>query len=457
MRAPHTSGRTGLTLAAALSVIAGAHAQNAGATPPCSTDWRRVPTVDPGESSNLLIDVAFAGSGAGVAVGYGSTGGAARTPSAQGWDGTGFVALSLPNTSSLGTFATLEGAGNAGEDLWIVGYVRTGYPTDQMPLVARRHAGGWDRVATPELRPQNTHPFAARGGFAHDVHGVSEDDLWVVGTAAGYGDASATSVGLALHFDGSSWTDVPVPIAGNRTNALNAVSASAPDNVWAVGYWRDIAGAYRALIVRWDGSSWSRVANPGETGGDGDAQAVLALAPDDVWVSGRFNNGASSLIHWNGSSWESVDSGAPGVFAAFAATSPSDIWASCAINATIYHFDGASWTPAGGPAIPGSTYVLRGWGLATTGPCEVWSVGGWSDGVVQRTLGERLSPPCAADYNADGEPDVLDFLDFIDDFAACDGLGAPCGSVGNADLNGDTTVDILDFLDFFDAFGVGCD
>jgi hypothetical protein len=456
MRASYASELTGFAGVVAIALIAGWVGESAGAMPPCTTDWRRVPTVDPGESSNLLIDVAFAGPGTGVAVGYGSTGGAARTPSAQGWDGAGFASLSLPDTSSFGTSPTLEGAGRAGSDLWIVGYVRTGYPTDQMPLVARVRDGGWDEVATPALRPQNTYPFAARGGFAHDAHGVSEDDLWVVGTAVGYGDASSTSVGLALHFDGSSWTDVPVPIVGNRTNALNCVSASAPDNVWAVGYWRDVAGPYRALIVRWDGSSWSGVPNPGETGGDGDAEAVLALAPDDVWVSGRFDNGASSLIHWNGSSWQTVNSGAPGVFAAFAATSASDIWASCALNATIYHYDGTSWAPAGGPVIAGSAYVLRGWGLAATGPCEVWSVGGWSDGVVQRTLGERLVPPCAADYNADGEDDILDFLDFFDDFGNCEGEPGPCGASGDADFNGDTLVDVLDFLDFFDAFGQGC-
>ncbi len=65
---------------------------------------------------------------------------------------------------------------------------------------------------------------------------------------------------------------------------------------------------------------------------------------------------------------------------------------------------------------------------------------------------------CPADVNGDGEPDVLDLLDFLDSFGACEGQPAPCaGSSGvGADFNGDTLVDILDFLDFFDAFGKGC-
>lgn len=64
---------------------------------------------------------------------------------------------------------------------------------------------------------------------------------------------------------------------------------------------------------------------------------------------------------------------------------------------------------------------------------------------------------CIADYNGLPEAgDILDFLDFFEDFAACDQLPGPCGTYGDADVNGDTIVDILDFLDFFESFGNGC-
>lgn len=66
-------------------------------------------------------------------------------------------------------------------------------------------------------------------------------------------------------------------------------------------------------------------------------------------------------------------------------------------------------------------------------------------------------PACAADYN--GEPDagdIIDFLDFIDDFSECELQPAPCGQFGDADVNGDTFVDILDLLDFIQAFSDGC-
>jgi hypothetical protein len=91
-----------------------------------------------------------------------------------------------------------------------------------------------------------------------------------------------------------------------------------------------------------------------------------------------------------------------------------------------YNFGG--WIPGGGP--PYASFWMELFG----------------------TLGGGINPCPPADHNNDGSIDILDFLDFIDDFSACDGLPAPCGTYGEADINGDGLVDILDFLDFFNAF-----
>lgn len=74
---------------------------------------------------------------------------------------------------------------------------------------------------------------------------------------------------------------------------------------------------------------------------------------------------------------------------------------------------------------------------------------------VRFRVGE-FTTPCLADFNRDGEIDILDFLDFFDAFGGCTNQAAPCPSPEvNADLNADTIVDIVDFLDFLDAFGQG--
>lgn len=70
----------------------------------------------------------------------------------------------------------------------------------------------------------------------------------------------------------------------------------------------------------------------------------------------------------------------------------------------------------------------------------------------------RLRPPirpdigaaqelCRADYNFDGSVDILDFLDFFNDFGNLD---------PRADVNLDGSVDVLDFLEWFNWFGSGC-
>lgn len=74
---------------------------------------------------------------------------------------------------------------------------------------------------------------------------------------------------------------------------------------------------------------------------------------------------------------------------------------------------------------------------------------------VRFRVGE-FTETCLADFDGNGEVDILDFLDFIDGFGACENQPAPCPSEDvNADFNGDTFVDVLDFLDFIDAFGAG--
>ncbi len=69
-------------------------------------------------------------------------------------------------------------------------------------------------------------------------------------------------------------------------------------------------------------------------------------------------------------------------------------------------------------------------------------------------LSGSFNDSCAsADYNGDGTPDVLDFLNFLDDFGNCDRLPARCGTRNPNQYNPDGVVDIIDFLASFDIFG----
>ena len=111
----------------------------------------------------------------------------------------------------------------------------------------------------------------------------------------------------------------------------------------------------------------------------------------------------------------------------------------------------------GGGSSTVGTLRLRG----TIGQPDASAANAMTAGTLRLTGGfwaAADAPACRVDVNGDTGADVLDFLDFIDAFGACDGQPAPCtgGSGVSADFNGDTSVDVLDFLDFIDAFGTGC-
>ena len=96
----------------------------------------------------------------------------------------------------------------------------------------------------------------------------------------------------------------------------------------------------------------------------------------------------------------------------------------------------------------GSSYVLRGWGLAAADACDVWSVGGWSDGSAQYTLSERLTrAACGVDWNDDGSLNFFDVTGFLVDYAAAD---------ARADMNQDGQHNFFDVSEFLAAYNAGC-
>ena len=58
----------------------------------------------------------------------------------------------------------------------------------------------------------------------HAVRGTSASDVWAVG-------ADAT----ALHFDGKTWSRIPIAGLGDRRPPLRAIAAAAPNRVWVAG------------------------------------------------------------------------------------------------------------------------------------------------------------------------------------------------------------------------------
>src|SRR4051794_1740977 len=113
------------------------------------------------------------------------------------------------------------------------------------------------------------------------------------------------------------WTTVPSPNEIPGDNYLYGTDASAANNVWAVGAVYPPRGTSHGMALRYDGSSWSFVPRTGLAGNE-TLRGVDAVSATDVWVVGETRAGISGgdtmAAHWNGTTWtrESTPNGNPG-------------------------------------------------------------------------------------------------------------------------------------------------
>jgi hypothetical protein len=155
-------------------------------------------------------------------------------------------------------------------------------------------------------------------------------------------------------YDGTDWTLVRTPDVGTGPNVLNAVLALAPNDVWAVGYstatQKPPPGKYdvptKTLIEHYDGTSWSVVPSP-NVGPDSQYQSnrllgITAVSSTDIWAFGSY-------------------------FAASGSENQMTL---------VLHWDGTSWSLVPSPSPePGNFRADILFGGVVTAPGSVWIVG----------------------------------------------------------------------------------
>ncbi|HZL98703.1 MAG TPA: hypothetical protein VFD43_00495 [Planctomycetota bacterium] len=149
------------------------------------------------------------------------------------------------------------------------------------------------------------------------------------------------------------WQVTAVPVdPGWWTAEFTDVSASGPDDVWAVGHFKTLGPQFQietfTLAMHWDGAGWTQVPTPSPAPWPGGTKAYLnsvaALAPDDAWAGGeRVGDAGGESIgpwihvqHWDGDSWQVVPVPEPpgGVSINFSGTrvldvvafAPDEVW-----------------------------------------------------------------------------------------------------------------------------------
>jgi hypothetical protein len=144
--------------------------------------------------------------------------------------------------------------------------------------------------------------FSSSSGRLYGVSMASETDGWAVGGRF-YEPANAAEP-VAVRWNGQAWRGVDVPVASWDWEYLTGVDVVAADDVWVVGggyFWQ--TGSSFATILHWDGQSWTRLPVPISA----HMHAVSMLSPTDGWaLGGDEGSGTYSVLYGNGRTWVSV-------------------------------------------------------------------------------------------------------------------------------------------------------
>ncbi len=228
------------------------------------------------------------------------------------------------------------------------------------------------------------------GSFLSGVTDISPTDAWAVGSSS-IRSGSAT---LVLHWNGTVWKGVPSPSPG--ASALTGVSAVSADDVWAVGVTDTTVASIKTLVLHWDGSKWTQVPSPTLPGQIVALNAVSAVSPTDVWAVGRDLTktlGKTLVLHWDGSKWTQVPSPSPGVHDSdlfgVNMTSATDGWAvgygdnSLGEGLTlVLHWDGTAWTQ-----VPSPSFGLRNGGSQLLAVSALTGSNAWASGLFNTNGG----------------------------------------------------------------------
>jgi Bacterial Ig-like domain (group 3) len=220
--------------------------------------------------------------------------------------------------------------------------------------------------------------------------------------AASLGGVPATGGAAAAPAAGQAPAVTPNP--GLLDNVLTGVSAVSGSDAWAVGYYHTATGAYKTLILHWNGRAWSKVKSPNPSqGGVGldELFGVSAVSGSDAWAVGEYTgfpaNAYDTLIlHWNGTAWTQVKSPNPSscpgtecginVLDGVSALSGRSAWAvgeyqnsdGVTLNSLVLRWNGTAWKQVSTPNVPKLDRGLDG--VSAVSGSDAWAVG--TEGVL---------------------------------------------------------------------------
>ena len=298
--------------------------------------------------------------------------------------------------------------------------------------ISRWDGATWSNVGGGIEDERSVQSFAE---YDEGAAGGVNPALFVAGT---FRTAGTLAAGGIARWDGKQWSTVgELGTEQGAVYSLCVFDAGDGPMLYVGGSFSRVGGPSNWItaprLARWDGREWSAV--PGWTAPGGGGVRAMAVFDDDgdgpnkpaLFITGFFagaaGTNASSIIKWDGQTWDAMNGGLGGFGR---------------VGETLHVFD----DDGDGPN-PGGLYI--GGVFDTAG-------GVWSLGLAR--WGCPLTPPCLADCDFStgfGTLDVFDFLCFLNRFHA----EAPYAC--NCDVStGDNVCDIFDFLCYGQRFQAGC-
>lgn len=324
-----------------------------------------------------------------IATGMSAVPGQAATPDPARAEGSGAGWKEIP-TSPPTERVTLEDAWSDGTDVWSVGAIGD---LDETPWIKRCSSTA---CVTEELDL----PSGMTGSLAA-IDGTSASDIWAVGRQTASDNPYPET--LAAHYDGTAWTVIPTPPEDDELWwYLSAVAAVTHDDVWAIGAERynsdegDLTTT-AGYLLHWDGTDWSEVPVP-EIGCQYEDHVDLLVTEDGTLLTagqcGNESSGADSagFVHSYrpGDGWQMLldlrdrwESGRLTDFLSIAQAG-DDVWVVgrqfrshlSHRHAMAYRLDDGEWKKT---AVPRRTTFMASVAGAENG--HVWAAGfrGWSN------------------------------------------------------------------------------
>jgi hypothetical protein len=314
--------------------------------------------------------------------------------------------ITLSGVSSAKVLGELHGVAITSSGVLAIG-TRSNYLTNPpcgQALSELSGAGGWQA----EYAAGRAGSLCAwRSAVAADPRGGA----WAVGYTIG---TDGLEHALTEHFNGRSWSVVPSPSPGRRSE-LAGVIVAPNHQVWAVGQYQERSsgitiGYFKTLTMVYTGSGWRIVPSPSpNTSPDTALQGVTVSSSSRVWAVGWYTDNQQFSRHtltmmYSSGGWQLVPSPSPGtdtgshgnILNAVARTPDGGLWAvgsyvdsSSRVHTLTMRYGPGGWTSIPSPSPGRGDADLRA--VLVTPGGAVWTAGYFTGRRCGRTLTERFA------------------------------------------------------------------